>query len=139
MNKETSDASRPFEKWNWAGRVPSKACMEHEVLDWVRRTAHWWVFPHGWGTEPDGSHVIFDEYKRPICRKKATGQVEVVRSNVKIDCVSEHLLYGDEGPGGSFRATKNCLELVERLGIREEIEYRVAISDTRGLPGGTLP
>lgn len=111
---------------------------ELEALEWVRHTALWSPFPYGWWTEADGSHVVFDEWRRPICRKRPDGVVEIVRANVKIDFVAEHLLYGDEGPGECIKSVKHCLALVDRLGICEEIQYRIAIIETRGLPGGSL-
>lgn len=127
-----------FDKWKWAGRIPSRDMSEVEALEWVRHTASWVEFPYGWWTEADGSHVMFDEWHRPICRKKLDGTIEIVRATAKIEYIAERLLYGDEGPGGSFTATKRCLDLVDRLGLREEIEYRIAISKSRGLPGGDL-
>lgn len=120
----------------WAVRHPPDNPTASEVLEWARHTARWDVFPYGFWTEVDGSHVLFDMLRRPIGRKKPDGKFEIVRSVEKIDHVAERLLYGDEGPGEMLTHVKHCLELAERLGLREEIEYRIAISEAGCLPGG---
>lgn len=135
-NPSDHHAGQPLGKW--AVRHPKHDMSEAEVLEWAQHTALWRLFPFGFWTEDDGSYVIFDMDRRPICRKKPDGTVEVLRATASIDPVAERQLYGDEGPSEKLTYTKQCLELVERLGICEEIEYRIAIFEKRGLPGGDI-
>ncbi len=122
----------------WAFRRPSDNMSASETLAFAQYSAWWWFFPNGFWTEADGSHVLFDEWKRPICRKKPDGSVEILRSNVKTKHISERFLYDGYNASEKLTTVKHCLELVERLGLREEIEYRLDISEAGGLPGGAL-
>jgi hypothetical protein len=51
----------------------------------------WSIFPVGYWTERDGSSVVF--YGRPICRKRPTGEIEIVSMSERIDSCEEHRFY----------------------------------------------
>lgn len=127
MNTNTYNrTAEPLGKW--AVRHPAidaNKLNESEVLEWARCFVCWSVFPFRYGTEADGSYVISDEYYRPICRKKRCGTVKILAFDSKVIIADERLLYGDEGPGYLLISVKRCFELIERLGIREEIRDRI--------------
>lgn len=92
----------------------------------MRRQSRWMLHPYGWWTERSGSHVVFDRKYRPICRVHPDGKVEIVRSNLWIDFLSEHFInHPSQSPNDRDGVARDKIErVVSRLGLADEIAKR---------------
>lgn len=110
--------------------------IDNGINDLVRglhKAARWSFFPYLWFGEADRSCVIVDRRYRLVCRKHATGAIEIlpfVRVENEADenwisIVSQNRIYTDfSHPADDANSRQRVLGIVQRLGLKDEIVRR---------------